>query len=400
MQAGTILHRLIVQVSGSMHSVRRTALEAAVWAAVRSQTLTVTGLGRALSSPAREKHCIKRADRLLSNAHLQGERQALFRALSRRLVGAQRHPVLVVDWSDLDEVKRHQVLRASLVVAGRALTLYEEVHGRRTALKRHTHQRFLWRLKELLPAPCQPVLVTDAGFCTPWFREVERLNWYWVARLRHRHLLQWTLGGAWQPAKALHAQATQQPRALGAVRLTRNTPHPCRLVLYRGKAKGRHRLTRHAQRARGHNSEKHARAQREPWLLATNLPATRGLAKKAVRLYRARMQIEEAFRDLKSRRFGLGLELHRSRDAARLGVLLLIGALALLLLWLLGSAARARGLQRHYQANTVRRKTVLSVIFLGMRICRRGRDLFDLTELDAAWHHIAHLNTECWGQVR
>ncbi|MGH6629161.1 MAG: transposase, partial [Burkholderiales bacterium] len=180
MQAGTILQKLLVQVCGSMHAVRRTALEAAVSAAVQSQTLTVTGLGRALVSPAREKHCIKRADRLLSNAHLQGERQALFRALARRLVGAQRHPIMLVDWSDLDACKRHQVLRASLVVAGRALTVYEEVHGRRTAVKRATHRRFLRRLKDLLPAGCQPLLVTDAGFCTPWFRAVEQLNWYWV----------------------------------------------------------------------------------------------------------------------------------------------------------------------------------------------------------------------------
>lgn len=397
MQAPTILHRLIMQVSSSMHSTRRAALEALVWAAAHSQALTVTGLGRALPGPAREKHCIKRADRLLSNTHLQGECPALYAALARKLVGQQRHPVIAIDWSDLDEVKRHQVLRASLVVAGRALTLYEEVHGRKTAVKRRTQQCFLWHLRDVLPTGCQPVLVTDAGFRTPWFREVEALGWYWVARIRHRHLLQWESGGDWQPAKALYPQATPQPRALGAVRLTRNTPHPCRLVLYRGKAQGRHRLTRHGRRARSRYSEKHARTQREPWLLATNLPANRWLAKKVVRLYRARMQIEEAFRDLKSRRFGIGLELHRTHNAARLAVLLLIGALALLLLWLLGTAAQARHLQRHYQANTVRNKTVLSSIFLGMRVCKRRCDQFSLTELAAAWQFIGRLNAQCWG---
>jgi hypothetical protein len=380
-----------------MHSIRRSALEALVQAALRSQTLTVTRLGRALASPAREKHCIKRADRLLSNAHLQGERPGLYQALARRLVGSQRHPVIVIDWSDLDEVKRHQVLRASLAVAGRALTLYEEVHGRKTAVKRNTQKRFLQQLQRLLPDGCQPVLVTDAGFRTPWFRDVEQLQWYWVARIRHRHLLQWDAGGDWQPAKALHAQATARARALGEVRLTRNTPHPCQLVLYRGKAKGRHRLTRQGRRARSRHSEKHATAHREPWLLATNLPAARNLAKKVVRLYRARMQIEEAFRDLKSQRFGLGLQDHRSRDRDRLAVLLLIGALALLLLWLIGSAARTRGLDRHYQANSVRHKAVLSVIFLGLRICARGRDLFSVADLMPVWQQTARLNAECWG---
>lgn len=397
MQAGTILQSLLVQVCGPMHVVRRAALEALVTSAVQSHCLTVTGLGRGIAGLAREKHCIKRADRRLSNAHLQAEGTALYQKLARRLVGGQRHPVIVVDWSDLDEVKRHQVLRASLAVAGRALTLYEEVHGRGTAVKRHTQKRFLWRLKQLLPAGCQPVLVTDAGFRTPWFRDVERLQWFWVARIRHRHFVQWEKQGDWQPAKSLYARATVVPHALGEVRLTRNTPHACQLVLYRGKAKGRHCLTRHGQRARSRYSEKHASAQREPWLLATNLPATRSLAKKAVCLYRARMQIEEAFRDIKSRRFGLGLELHRTRDTARLAVLLLIGALALLLLWLIGSAARARGLQRQYQANTVRNKAVLSVIFLGLRICERGRERFNAADLVPAWRYIAHLNTQCWG---
>lgn len=92
------------------------------------------GPGAGGSGP--EKHCIKRADRLLSNAHLQGERPGLYQTLARRLVGAQRHPVILIDWSDLDVVKRHQVLRASLLLAGRALTLYEEVHGRATAARR------------------------------------------------------------------------------------------------------------------------------------------------------------------------------------------------------------------------------------------------------------------------
>ena len=38
---------------------------------------------------AREKHNIKRADRLLSNPHLQSEREAMYRVLAQRLVGQQ-----------------------------------------------------------------------------------------------------------------------------------------------------------------------------------------------------------------------------------------------------------------------------------------------------------------------
>lgn len=396
MQVKTIVTYLIKRLPGSMHAARRDALQSLVWSAIRTQTLTVTGLGRTLPGPAKEKHCIKRADRLLSNRHLQGECFEVYRALARSLIGAQRHPVLLIDWSDLDRVKRHQVLRVSLALAGRALTVYEEVHNRATAEKRATHKRLLQRLKRILPAHCQPVLVADAGFRTPWFRQVEAQGWYWVARIRHRHLMQWQAGGDWQPARALYVQATHRPRSLGAVRLTRNTPHRCRLVLYRGPIRGRHRRNRQGQRAHHSNSEKHARAQREPWLLATNLPASRSLAKKVVRLYRRRMQIEEAFRDLKSRRFGLGLEYHNTRNTGRLAVLLLIAALALLLLWLLGQAARTQGLERAYQANTVRNRQVLSVIYLGLRLCTREQEHFTADQIRTAWQDIHQLNSNCW----
>jgi hypothetical protein len=47
---------------------------------------------------------------------------------------------------------------------------------------------------------------------------------------------------------------------------------------------------------------------RDPWLLSTSLNMTRRLGKQAVSIYRARMQIEEEFRNMKSRAFGLGYE--------------------------------------------------------------------------------------------
>jgi hypothetical protein len=180
MQAQLLLHRLLKESCLSMHATRRTALGSMVWAAVQCRTLTVTALGRALESQAREKHTIKRADRLLSNGTLQGELIGIYGHWISRLVGKQQHPVILVDWSTLDEWKRNQVIRASLVTSGRALTLYEEVHARKTAVKRKTHEIFLQRLKRLLPTGCQPVLVTDAGFLTPWFQAVEALGWYWV----------------------------------------------------------------------------------------------------------------------------------------------------------------------------------------------------------------------------
>jgi hypothetical protein len=85
------------------------------------------------------------------------------------------------------------------------------------------------------------------------------------------------------------------------------------------------------------------------------------------------MQIEEAFRDLKSSRFGLSLEYSGTRHWERLQVLLLLAALALYVLWLLGKAAELTEQHWHYQANTVRKRTVLSTIFIGFHVIGDSR---------------------------
>ncbi len=98
--------------------------------------------------------------------------------------------------------------------------------------------------------------------------------------------------------------------------------------------------------------EVHSERENEPWLLATSLPVTSTLAKKVVKLYSARMQIEEAFRDIKSYRYGAGLELHLTQDQQRLQILTLVGMLVTLVLWLLGAVVIMSGEARHYQVNT------------------------------------------------
>ena len=165
------------------------------------------------------------------------------------------------------------------------------------------------------------------------------------------------------------------------MQLTRQSPYNCYFVLYKGKAKGRSKITCHGERARSHNSEQCARREREPWLLATSLPATSKLAKRVVALYSARMQIEESFRDVKSVRFGIGFELNLTRSKKRLQVLLLIAMFATFILWLLGMAARRRQQHLQYQANTVKDRHVLSVVYLGLRVACDRRFEFTLSEL-------------------
>lgn len=384
MQAGQVLHRLLRGVCGGMHKMRRTALFVNVMAALHGEVLTVTHLGRSIASEAKEKHCIKRADRLLSNRRLQGERAGNYTQLTKQLIGSKQRPVIIVDWSDMDESKRHFLLRASVPIEGRSLTWYEEVHTMKSKEKPKVHEQFLKALQKRLPPRCPPILVTDAGFRTPWFKQVEALGWDWVGRIRNRHEVQLPGEEEWIACKSLYPQATSTPKALGRARLTQSNPIDCQLVLYKGKSKGRVHLNRLGQRVRSSHSRKHEKAQREPWLLGTSLSQGFKLAEKVVKLYALRMTIEEAFRDLKSTRFGLSLELHHTYQLERLQVLLLIATLALRVAWIIGKATEHTGQHRHYQANTVRDRVVLSTIFLGLRVIDDPRVTLRLVDVIAA----------------
>jgi hypothetical protein len=138
-------------------------------------------------------------------------------------------------------------------------------------------------------------------------------------------------------------------------------------VLFKGKKKGRHSLTRHNISRQSKCSKVHTRGATDPWLIATSLPRTKYLGKKIVAIYHLRMQIEEEFRDIKSSLFGLGFEHHKSRCVQRITILILIATLASILANIIGLAMFMAGLHLRYQANTVKKRRVLSFHYLGLR---------------------------------
>jgi len=383
MHAEKVSHKILFDACAWMHTHRLNALQAVVQAAIAERRLSVTGLGRAIDSEAKEKHCIKQADRLIGNTHLHRDYRDVYASFARLILGPTTRPVILVDWSDLDGGKNHFLLRASVAVDGRALTLYEEVHELSTKEKPATHRTFLGRLKRLIPESCQPIMVSDAGFRNPWFRAVEEIGWDWVGRVRNRtQVYKVTDDGQWRGCKVLYGEATTTARYLGQYDVSRSSPLAARLVLYKAKAKGRSKITAEGTRAKSKVSEQCAQREREPWLLATSLPVSSKLAKKVVAIYRTRMQIEEAFRDTKSVRFGVGYELSLSRSAERIQILFLIAMIANVVLWVLGMAAYLSGQQRHYQANTERKRRVLSFIYLGLCVANDRRLRFSLNELE------------------
>lgn len=135
MNARSILNKTISLVTPNMHAQRRISFLNAIESLVKGAPATVTSVGRGINSPAKEKHRIKRADRLLSNPNLQAESLSIYKALAKLTVGVALQPIVLVDWSDLDEYKGHFLLRATLVSHSRGSCIYEEVHDIKTKEK-------------------------------------------------------------------------------------------------------------------------------------------------------------------------------------------------------------------------------------------------------------------------
>lgn len=372
MHVEEILHRWVTEVFPWIHMKRRSAMEALISAVFYGGRLTVTGLGRSIRSTAKEKHNIKRADRLLSNKPLQSDLREIYRALAHRIIGQTQRPVVLVDWSDIDKGQKFFLLRASTPVKGRSLTLYEEVHSVSTKEKPKTHREFLKALKHILPLECCPIVVTDAGFRTPWFETVQQLGWDYVGRIRNREKVQIQGKTHWIPAKLLYRQASANPKSFTDICLTVRNSFRSHLVLFKRKPRGRVRKTRFGNRARCIKNVRNAAREREPWLLATSLqPKT--ITKRIVSVYASRMQIEEAFRDIKSARCGFSLEYSGTYLIKRLAVLILLGSLAATFAWILGKATELAGNHRMFQANSINYKSVLSATFIGVQVFKNAQ---------------------------
>jgi hypothetical protein len=139
-------------------------------------------------------------------------------------------------------------------------------------------------------------------------------------------------------------------------------------VLYKAPGKGRHKKTAEGKRCASKYSKQHAAGGREPWLLATSLPVTSKLAHKVVNIYSSTMQIELSYRDMKSKLYGPGFNERESYKTNRIAILVLIGVMAAIVLILIGAAAEQAVYARHFQANTIKDRRVVSLHFLGLRM--------------------------------
>lgn len=376
-----LLHNFLAKSLPEIHSSRLKSLVCGIENALNGSKVTLTGLGRSCLDSSKVKSKIKRMDRLLGNKKLHAEMIDIYKVIANLVIGNKKHPVITVDWASLDGRDKFHVLKASVAYEGRAITVFDQVEykNRPKKKKNNSHDQFINNLEKILPKDCQPIIVADAAFSAKWFKRIEAKNWYWVGRLRG--LVKIYNNDKWLSCKDFFALATIIPKYLGEYTIARKNPLKCQLFIYKKPNQNRIKKNKNGTKAKSSPRQDHAKAAKEPWLLASNLPRSYSINKRVVKIYSYRMQIEETFRDTKSPHYGLGLSLTLSNHKERVSILALISALALLILGVLGKAAYELNLHRQFQANTVKHRKVLSLWYLGRQILIHMRERIPIKSL-------------------
>ena len=174
--------------------------------------------------PAAPKHGIKRVDRLLGNRHLWAERWLIFDSMIwcvlrggawRRHRAIRSRPIILVDW----DPGRWRSARSRRSCADRRSSAHALFRGssRAQAWKYKGADTISARASRSPPTRLSPSHRDgDAGFHGPFFRDVRRLGWDFVGRLRGTAKARPVEGGTAISKDEFYARASLVPRALGS----------------------------------------------------------------------------------------------------------------------------------------------------------------------------------------
>ena len=314
-----------------LHAKQVVSLFMIAYGIVHSDRLGVAAVGTAMARAfgKKPKHGIKQVDRCLSNEKL--DMQTLFDGFVPIVVGQRGWILVTLDWTEFDKDDQTTV-SINLTSKNRAvplvwLSVYKsELKGR----QRRYERTVLRMLADALPPNIDVVVLADRGFGDVKLYNYIRktLGFDFVIRYRASIYVSYD---EW-----LHPSSELVPRN-GRIRVLRDTEvtaqeaGPFTVVLYK------------------------AMGMKDAWCLATSLNEATG--REIVDLYSCRFQCEEAFRDLKDRRYGYGLRFTRIRDCKRRDRFLLLFALAYLIQTLMGHASESLGLDKELRANTATERT-------------------------------------------
>ena len=329
------VHEFVEGLFGEdLHAKRVLSLSHVTLGAIHAVSLAVHAIGQGLALARRleKKHAVKQVDRFLSNKGINV--WELFPGWVGFVVAARPELVVAMDWTEFDEDGHSTIALNLLTEHGRATPLVWKT-VKKTELKKRRNEyedEVLQRLKESLPSTVTKVTVlADRGFGDSKLYEAMKEEWGFHFNIRFRGVVLVTSEeGVTRPASEW-VPDNGRPRILRNARVTaEQVPVPAVVLV-------------------------HAKGMKEPWILAvSDLELS---AAEAVKQYGRRFTIEETFRDIKDLRFGMGLSSTRASTPERRDRLFLVSALAISLLTLLGAAGEAVDLERHFKANTSKKRS-------------------------------------------
>lgn len=304
-----------------------------------SRSVHLSKIANKIPLPAVNSSITRRLSRFLDNPAVRVRRW--YEPVVRRLIEqVEKHHDefrLIVDGSKIGF--NHQLLIVSIGWRRRALPLaWTWVKGSRGHSSVRVQLALLVYVRSLLPAGHPVLLVGDNEFgAIKILQQLDDWQWHYVLRQQKSHRVQLTPDGLWPSFGELISRQGQR-LWFPAANLTQKWAYDVNLVAWWQPG------------------------EKDPWLLATNLPSLN----EALKAYRRRMWIEAMFADFK--RQGFDLESTHLRHFQRLSRLTL--AVVLLYVWLVsyGSYIIKTG-QRHFVDRRDRRD--LSLFRIGYDMVQR-----------------------------
>ncbi|KTL62663.1 IS4 family transposase [Photorhabdus laumondii subsp. laumondii] len=389
MPARKVCYNFFKDALAPFHKYRQNTLIDATMALINGASLTLTSIGRFLPGQAQVKNKIKRVDRLLGNTALHNDIPAIFNNITAMITRQLPLCVIAVDWSGYPSQEYH-VLRASLLCDGRAMPLLSWVVSSEKQNNTLIQNQFLDSLAKAVSSDARVIIVTDAGFKSPWFRHIASLGWDFIGRIRNN--VQFHLADSpeiW--LKISDCPGTITPKYTGAGTLAKEKKNRINGHFYTDKKlpKGRKSKRSKGRPMYTKTDNEYRQSAKEAWLIFSSIDDLK--PREIIKLYSRRMQIEQNFRDEKSERFGFGLRASHSRSAGRMWELSLLATLSTIVLWLIGYHVENKGLHLRYQANSIKSRRVISYLTLAENVLRHSPLTLKPISLNDALNHLTRV---------
>jgi len=325
-----------------LHCKQTLSILMAVTGVLFANRLSIAAIGRAMARffGGSQKHGIKQVDRLLSNDKLM--LPTLFEGYVSLMIGTRRRALVTFDWTDFDK-DDHSTLVISLVAAEtkRAIPLiWRTVYKSKLKGNQRRHEReLLATLRRLVPMKVHLIVLSDRGFGdVALYRYMRKLNMDFITRFRSDIGVEY-MEYVMDAEKLVPRNG--RIRLIKQTRLTRNRKGIYNVVLVK-KA-----------------------GMKDPWCLATSLDLPK---EDIVALYGCRFQCEEAFRDAKNIRYGLGLSQTRISLPERRDRMFMLFCLAYLVHTAAGATSEDTEVDKTIRANTETKRRTHSLFRQGMEL--------------------------------